>query len=313
MKEESLQHHHDFSVAETGGERRTRYVVALTAITMIVEIIAGTVFGSMALLADGWHMGTHVLAFVITLFAYGYARRHAKTGRYTFGTGKVSVLGGFASAVVLVVVALMMVIESVLRMIEAQPIQFNQAIFVAVIGLLVNLVSAWLLHDDHHHHDHDHEHEHEHVHEHHHDHNLRAAYMHVLADALTSVTAIVALLSGKYLGWMWMDPVMGIVGALVIIRWAIGLLRDTSGILLDASEHAEVHEDIRRMIETDEQDQITDLHVWRVGPDHVAAIISVATHQAKSPAYYKKLLQQNAVLSHVTVEVNTRPKTDAIN
>lgn len=308
MKQESLQHHHDYSVAETGGERRTRYVVALTAITMIAEIVAGSVFGSMALLADGWHMGTHVLAFVITLFAYGYARRHAKTGRYTFGTGKVSVLAGFTSAVVLVIIALMMVIESLLRMIEAQPIQFNQAIFVAVIGLLVNLVSAWLLHDDHHHHDHDHEHEH-----HHHDHNLRAAYMHVLADALTSVTAIVALLSGKYLGWMWMDPLMGIVGALVIIRWAMGLLRDTSGILLDESEHADVHEGIRRLIETDEKDQITDLHVWRVGPNHVAAIISIATHESKSPAHYKQLLLQITELSHVTVEVNARSEAELIN
>ena len=304
MNQESLRHHHDFSAAETIGERRTRYVVALTAITMIVEIVAGTVFGSMALLADGWHMGTHVLAFVIALFAYGYARQHAKTGRYTFGTGKVSVLAGFTSAVILVVVALMMVIESVLRMIEAQPIQFNQAIFVAVTGLLVNLVSAWLLHDDHHH-EHDQEHEHEHEH-HHHDHNLRAAYLHVLADALTSVTAIVALLSGKYLGWMWMDPLMGIVGALVIIRWAAGLLRDTSGILLDESEHADVHQDIRRLIEAEGKDQITDLHVWRVGANHVAAIISVVSHESKSPAHYKQLLLQSTKLSHVTVEVNIK-------
>jgi cation diffusion facilitator family transporter len=290
------QHDHDFVVAEAGGEKRTRRVVALTAITMVVEIIAGTVFGSMALLADGWHMGTHVAAFAITLFAYSYARRHANTGRYSFGTGKVSVLGGFTSAVVLLIVGVMMIFESLSRMIEVHTIQFDQAITVAVIGLLVNLLSAWMLQGDH-------DHDHGHGYDHHQDQNLRAAYLHVLADALTSVTAIVALLCGKYLGWMWMDPLMGIVGALVIIRWATGLLRDTSGVLLDKSEHSEVYERIHQVIEIDERDHITDLHVWHVSSHHVAAIISVASHDAKSPDHYKKLLH-DAGLVHITVEVN---------
>jgi cation diffusion facilitator family transporter len=294
------QHDHNFVAAATGGEQRTRYVVILTAITMVVEIIAGTVFGSMALLADGWHMGTHVAAFAITLFAYGYARRHANSGLYSFGTGKVSVLGGFTSAVVLIIVAVMMVVESMSRMFDAHPIQFNQAIAVAIVGLLVNLLSAWMLQGDHHHHEHDHDH---HDHHEHHDHNLRAAYLHVLADALTSVAAIIALLSGKYLGWMWMDPLMGIVGALVISRWAMGLLRDTSGILLDKSEHADVYETIKQVIEADGNSHITDLHVWRVGPNHLAAIISVASQDLKAPEHYKQLLK-NTELAHVTVEVN---------
>lgn len=297
------QHDHEFAAAQTGGEQRTRIVVALTAITMIVEIIAGSVFGSMALLADGWHMGTHVAAFAITLFAYGYARRHAHSGMYSFGTGKVSVLGGFTSAVVLVIVAVMMVIESTSRMIDSHVIQFNQAIAVAIIGLVVNLISAWVLEGGHHHgHGHD-DHDDDHDDEMHHDHNLRAAYLHVLADALTSVAAIIALLSGKYLGWMWMDPLMGIVGALVITRWAWGLLRDTSGILLDKSEHADVYKKIKEVIEHDGENHITDLHVWRIGPNHLAAIIAVASREAKSPAHYKKLLL-NAELVHVTVEVN---------
>lgn len=296
------QHDHDFVATGSGGETRTRRVAILTAITMVVEIIAGTVFGSMALLADGWHMGTHVAAFAITLFAYSYARRHANTGLYSFGTGKVSVLGGFTSAVILVMVALLMVIESLWRMIESHPIQFNQAIAVAVAGLAVNLVSAWMLQDDHH------EHDHHHDIAHHHDHNLRAAYMHVLADALTSMTAIVALLSGKYLGWMWMDPLMGIVGALVIIRWAYGLLRDTAGILLDKSEHAEVQAKITRVIETDENDYVSDLHVWRVGSNHLAAIISVVSAEDKSPTHYKNLLMKNIELVHVTIEVNKHSK-----
>lgn len=300
------QHDHEFVATETSGEQRTRIVVALTAITMIVEIVAGSVFGSMALLADGWHMGTHVAAFAITLFAYGYARRHAHSGLYSFGTGKVSVLGGFTSAVVLVIVAALMVIESIGRMIDVHAIQFNQAIAVAIIGLVVNLISAWVLQGGHHHgHDHHHDHDEDHDHEHaiHHDHNLRAAYLHVLADALTSVAAIIALLSGKYLGWMWMDPLMGIVGALVITRWAWGLLRDTSGILLDKSEHADVSEKIRQVIEGDGENRITDLHVWRIGPNHLAAIIALASREEKSPEHYKQLLL-NTELVHVTVEVN---------
>jgi cation diffusion facilitator family transporter len=193
---------------------------------MVAEIIAGSVFGSMALLADGWHMGTHVAAFLITIYAYRYARIHARDPSYTFGTGKVGVLGGFASAVALAVVALVMLVESLHRIIEPQSIQFNAAMGVAAIGLFINIMSAFLLKEDHTHH---------HRHDHHHDHNLKAAYLHVLADALTSLLAIVALLAGKYFGWNWLDPIMGIVGAIIITRWSYELLKKTSPVLLDGS------------------------------------------------------------------------------
>jgi len=200
---ENWQHSHDFSVKNEKGEQRTQYVLILTAITMVVEIIAGSIYGSMALLADGWHMGTHVAAFMIALFAYRYARKHANNPAYAFGTGKVNVLGGFASAIALAVVALVMLIESLQRIVDPQTIHFNEAIFVASIGLFINVLSAFLLKDDH-----THSHHHDHEHHHHHDHNLRAAYLHVLADAMTSLLAIVALLSGKYLGRNWLDPLL---------------------------------------------------------------------------------------------------------
>jgi cation diffusion facilitator family transporter len=227
---EQWQHDHDFHLDSSHGERRTRYVVLLTAVMMVVEIAAGYLYGSMALLADGWHMGTHVAALGISLFAYGYARRHADDPRYSFGTGKVSSLAGFASAVALAVVALMMGAESVQRLLSPQTIHFDEAILVASVGLAVNLLSAWLLRDDHSHHHHGHDEPH-----HHHDHNLRAAYLHVLADALTSLLAIVALLCGRALGWVWMDALMGIVGALVIAKWGLDLIRETGGVLLDGT------------------------------------------------------------------------------
>ena len=290
------EHSHEFAITEFGGERRTRNVMLLTTVTMVAEIAAGTVYGSMALLADGWHMGTHVAAFAIALFAYGYARRHATSGRFSFGTGKVSVLGGYTSAIVLVIVACLMVYESATRLISATPIQFNQAIAVAVIGLIVNLVSAWMLQGGH-----DHGHEHPATGK---DHNLRAAYLHVLTDALTSVTAIIALVCGKYLGWMWMDPLMGIVGAIVIIIWAKGLLRDTSGILLDKSEVDEVADAITQVIQTDSHDVVADMHVWHIGSEQMAGIISITSDNPKPPAHYKQLLMNNTALVHVTVEVN---------
>ena len=248
---EHWQHDHNFSIENRKGEKRTQYVLILTAITMVVEVVAGSVFGSMALLADGWHMGTHVAAFMIAVFAYRYARKHATNPTYAFGTGKVSVLGGFASAVALAVVALVMLFESLHRLVEPQVIQFNEAIAVACLGLFINVVSALLLKDNHHHH-------HGHDHEHHHDHNLRAAYVHVLADALTSLLAIVALLSGKYFAWNWLDPVMGIVGAIIITRWSIALLKQTSPILLDGSIDAEYQSAIRERIETDSDNRISD-------------------------------------------------------
>jgi len=299
---EQWQHSHDFSVKNDKGERRTQYVLILTAITMIVEIIAGSIFGSMALLADGWHMGTHVAAFMITIYAYRYARKHANDPAYAFGTGKVSVLGGFASAVALAVVALVMLIESLQRIIDPHVIQFNEAIAVASLGLFVNIISAFLLKDGHHHHDH-HDHHHSDVH-HHHDHNLRAAYMHVLADALTSLLAIVALVSGKYFGWGWLDPIMGIVGAVIITRWSYGLLKQTSPILLDGSIEEEYQSAIKEAIEKDSDNRVSDIHIWKVGANHYAAIISLVTHHPKSTQHYKDLLIGFDKLSHTTIEVN---------
>jgi cation diffusion facilitator family transporter len=295
---ERWQHSHDFSMDHRPSERNTARVTALTAVTMVVEIAAGSVFGSMALLADGWHMGTHVAAFGIAIFAYRYARRHAGSPEYSYGTGKVTVLGGFASAIALACVALVMAFESVQRMLEPRTIQFNQALVVAVVGLAVNAVSALILQGTR---SHDHPHAEKHIH---HDHNLRAAYFHVLADALTSVFAIVALSTGKLFGWVWMDPVMGFVGAFVILLWSYGLLRDTSAVLLDGDVPEDVRTAIRSTIEAEEDNRVADLHVWRVGPKSLAATLLVVTHFPKAPDHYKRLLAGFSELSHVIVEVN---------
>lgn len=272
-------------------------MLALTVVTMFVEIFAGFVFKSMALTADGWHMGTHAAAFGITIFAYRYARKHAHNPRFSFGTGKVGVLGGFASAVGLAVVALLMAVESIHRLIEPQDIQFNEAIGVAVLGLAVNLVSALLLKGAHHHHGHGHEH--------HHDHNLKAAYLHVLADALTSVTAIIALTFGRLFGWVVLDPVMGIVGSLVIAKWALGLLKETSGILLDGSVEPAICESIRSAVEAEPECRVADLHVWAVAPEHLAVILSVQTSKPCGPDAIKALLDGIPHLTHITVEVHS--------
>jgi cation diffusion facilitator family transporter len=289
------------------GERRTRWVVAITVAMMVAEIVAGTAYHSMALLADGWHMGTHAAALGVAVFAYVYARRHAADPRYSFGTGKVGALGGFASAAGLAVVALLVGGESVSRLSSPVPIQFDEAIAVAFVGLAVNLVCAWLLgggHDHGHGHDRDHGSDHDHAPEapHHHDHNLRAAYLHVLADALTSVFAIVALTAGKLLGWTWMDPVMGLVGAVVIARWSLGLLRDTSAVLLDAELAPDRRDAIRAAVEAP-GDRVTDLHVWRVGPRHHAAIVALVSAGDGSPAAVRDRLRAFPELAHVTVEI----------
>ena len=293
---EAWQHNHDFAVIHEKGERRTTQVLVMTAVTMVIEIIAGVVFGSMALLADGWHMGTHVAAFMITIFAYKYARKHENNPLFTFGTGKVSVLGGFASAIALAVVALVMCIESIQRILNPQDIHFNEAIGVAVLGLFINVLCAFLLRGRH-----DHVHEHEH---HHHDHNLKAAYFHVLADALTSLLAIVALLSGKMFGWNWLDPIMGIVGALVITRWSYILLKETSPILLDENIEVSNKSLIKAKVESDSDNRISDLHLWKVGPNDYALIISLVTHFPKPVEHYKELLKDIYNLSHITIEVN---------
>jgi cation diffusion facilitator family transporter len=279
---------------------------------MVAEIAAGTIFNSMALLADGWHMSTHAGALGITAFAYAFARKHATDQRFTFGTGKVGALAGFTSAVLLGVVALLMAWESASRLAVAQTIAFDEALWVAAIGLAVNLLSAFILggHEHDHEHDHGHGHGNGHGHDHgrhheteHHDHNLRAAYLHVLADALTSVLAIAALLLGKYLGWWWMDPFMGFVGAAVIAKWALDLMRRTGAILLDHSDDQELRQEVLATIEGDADNRLSDLHLWQIGPGHWGAIVSVVTHNPRDPAHYRGLLAEVHELSHVTVEV----------
>ncbi len=298
-----LQHTHDFAVINKKGERRTWQVLAITFLTMMLEITAGIAFGSMALLADGWHMATHVAAFMITLFAYRYSRVHADDGTFAFTPGKAGVLGGFASSIALGVVALMMLVESGGRFLHPHVIQFDEAIMVACFGLLVNVISALLLKDSHHPAD-------PHDHGHHHDHNLKAAYFHVLADALTSVLAIVALLTGKYYGLTWLDPSMGVVGGLVIIRWSYTLMRETSPVLVDESVASRYKTAIQKAIESDADNRIADLHIWRVSPGHFAVIISVVSHAPQMPSHYKNLLKNvqgfggHNKLSHITVEVN---------
>lgn len=293
-------HDHRFeSGREAGAEKRTRLVVALTLGMMIVEIVAGTLTNSMALLADGFHMSTHAAALGIAAYAYWYARRHADDRRYTFGTGKVGALAGFTSAIILAIVALGMVWESGSRLLETQTIAFDEALGVAVVGLLVNLASALILgHGDHHHHDHDHEHGHAHD-----DHNMRAAYLHVVTDALTSVLAIVALLAGRHLGWWWMDPLMGVVGAAVILVWARGLLLHAGAVLLDRNDNSHLEREIRDALETDDGERIADLHVWRIGPGHWAAVVSLVTDTPREPIHYKDRLAGVHELSHVTVEI----------
>jgi cation diffusion facilitator family transporter len=303
MHTESLdrwQHDHIFGQDQQRvGEKRTLIVIAVTATMMVVEITTGIMFGSMAPLADGLHMGSHAVALLIALIAYIYARRHAGDERFSFGTGKVNALAGFSGAVLLAVFAIMMAWESVDRLLNPVAIQFNSAILVAVLGLLVNGGCALIL-DAGHSHDHDH----------HHDHNLRSAYLHVIADALTSVLAIAALLTGKYLGWNWMDPVMGVVGATLVARWSVGLLRTSAGVLLDHQAPAEVRAGITNALESEEGDRVADLHVWSIGPGIWAAELVVVTHDPQPAEHYKGLLPDELHLVHVSVEVHRCPGPD---
>jgi cation diffusion facilitator family transporter len=302
------RHDHSFGLdRERHGERRTRWVVAITVAMMVAEIAAGLLFGSMALLADGWHMGTHAAAIGIAMFAYAYARKHAGDPRYSFGTGKVGALGGFASAVGLAVVALLVLYESLIRLASPVQIRFDEAIAVAAVGLVVNLACALLLREREHEHGHeDHEHQHR-------DHNLRAAYFHVLADALTSVLALIALFAGKLFGWTWMDPMMGVIGSLVIARWSLGLLRDTSAVLLDAEVDEERIEAIRQAIENDGECRVTDLHVWRVGPWHLAVIVSIVATDPCEPSHYRDRLVSIPDLAHISVEVHRCAEADLLD
>lgn len=321
----SPRHDHVFlGRGHEGNERRTWIVVGLTSATMVAEIVAGTLFGSMALVADGWHMSTHAAALAIAAFAYRFARQHARDPRFSFGTGKLGDLAAFASALILALVAVLIGWESVLRLAQPVPIVFGQAITVAVIGLGVNLLSAWLLKEGgHQHHGHAHGHHHHHHHhgggqghdDHHHHHdgdqaaaerdnNLRAAYLHVLADAFTSLLAIAALLGGSLYGWVWLDPLMGIIGALVIAHWSLGLLRASGAVLLDTVPDAELAESIGARISAAGA-EVADLHLWQVGPGHCCAIVSVVAAAPQTPSAYKTLLAGLPMLSHVTVEVNT--------
>jgi cation diffusion facilitator family transporter len=320
-----LRHNHDFVSLNPNGERRTLLVLLLTLVTMLIEIAAGAIFNSLALLVDGWHMATHIAAFMITLFAYRYVRRRHKRN-FAFGAGKVGVLAGFASSVALAVVALLMVVEAAERLFMPRQIQFDEAAAIAGLGLLVNILCAWLLKDHIHIHTeafqdyqpHDREGDYldlssqetpplEDV-------NLKATYLHVLADALTSILAIIALLLGKYYHQAWLDPAMGIISALIISHWAYGLVKETSPILLDESITVRYKAAIQETIENQDDNRIADLHIWPLGPGHFAVILVVVSHNPRPPSYYKELLNQfnlqggNHYLAHITVEVH--PCTD---
>jgi len=339
-------------------ERKTWAVIILCGIMMLVEIVGGSLFGSLALIADGLHMSTHAGAMLIAALAYTYARRHATDNRFVFGTGKLGDLAGFTSAIVLAIIALLIGYEAIERFIDPVGISFNEAIPIAVVGLVVNIVSAWLLSDgdhpghshshgghshgdshgegmqfrevaaevcapfradthqsaahDHHGHDHDHAHGHTHGAAHPHagspaqattrDNSIRSAYAHVLADAFVSVLAITGLILAKVYGWLWMDPLAGIIGALVIANWSVTLIRDTAGILLDVCPDEGTRERVRRTIEID-GDRVVDLHLWRLGPGHLAAVLAIATSKPRDASFYRGRLSSFACLSHITVEV----------
>jgi cation diffusion facilitator family transporter len=334
------QHTHIFGQDEIrSGERRTLFVIIMTGLMMVGEIAAGYIFGSMALTADGIHMGSHMIGLGVTFFAYIYARKHAYDQRFSFGTGKVNALAGYSSAMILVFIALFMAYESVIRMISPVEIFYNQAIVVAVIGLVVNGVSMVILgekghthahgdnnnshdshhhdqahthdddHEEHHHDEHDHEHE-AHVHNHHshtgtgEDHNLRAAYLHVLTDAMTSVLAIIALLAAKYFNLVWMDPLMGIVGSIMVIRWSIGLIQGTTKVLLDHQTPADMQSRISRILEGYKDTKVSDLHIWSIGPGIYSSEVSLVTKYPEPPDTYKSLIPKDMGVVHSTIEVH---------
>lgn len=303
------QHSHVFDEENRLAERSTLWAVVLTAVMMVVEVVGGWSFNSMALLADGWQMSSHALAMVLSVVAYAAARRFARDARFTFGTWKIEVLAGYTSAVILMLIALLMLWQSAERLIAPSPVHYNEALAIGSVGLLVNLACAWLLRDGHaHRHDQDQDHHDRdpvHVPGHHDDLNLRSAYMHVIADVATSVLAIVALLGGKFWGAGWLDPVMGIAGAALVGVWAYRLMRDSGRVLLDAEMNAPVVAQIRRLIQSSPVGAtLCDLHVWRVGNGKYACIVSVATAEDVGPDYFKQQLRVHEELVHISVEVN---------
>lgn len=298
---DDLRHSHKFDEGNPLAEKNTLRVVILTAVMMVIEIAGGWYYNSMALLADGWHMSSHTIAMGLSVLAYVCARKYAHDPRFSFGTWKIEVLGGYTSAITLVMVAGLMIFQSIERLLAPSQIHYNQAIAIAIVGLLVNLASAWLLKGGH---QHDHGHGHDHSHDHH-DLNLRSAYLHVLTDAATSVLAIFALFGGKLWGASWLDPVMGLVGAALILIWVYGLLRDTGRVLLDAEMNAPVVEEIREVINTSPiKAKLCDLHVWRVGNGKYACILSLATADEVTPKYFKDLLSIHEELVHISIEIN---------
>ncbi|MGA9665295.1 MAG: CDF family Co(II)/Ni(II) efflux transporter DmeF [Gallionella sp.] len=310
---DDFNHSHRFDEGNPLAEKNTLRVAILTAVMMVIEIAGGWHYNSMALLADGWHMSSHTVALGLSLLAYVFARRYAHDTRFAFGTWKIEVLGGYTSAIFLVMVAGLMIFQSLERLVAPSPIHYDEAIAIAMVGLLVNLASAWLLKDGHHH-DHGHpDQAHDHgAHDHdthddhgHHDLNLRSAYIHVLADAATSVMAIIALLGGKLWGASWLDPVMGLAGAALVAVWSYGLLRDTGRVLLDAEMNAPVVAEIREAIAASPvRARLCDLHVWRVGKGKYACILSLATDNEVSPEYFKQQLSMHKELVHISIEIN---------
>jgi cation diffusion facilitator family transporter len=301
------QHRHDYAPDRSASERRTRWVVAITLVMMVVEIVSGWWWGSMALLADGWHMGTHAVAIGVAALSYTLARRWAGDARFSLGTGKIEVLGAYTSALLLVVVALAVGVESITRWLEPRPIGVDEALVVAVVGLVVNLVCARLLH--HGEHDHGHEHEHEHDHHHHaeHDLNLRAAYLHVVADAATSVLAIGALLAAKWFGWLWADAAVGLLGAALILHWARGLLAQSATILLDREMDHPLAAQVRARLESDGDTRVADLHLTRVGGDRFAVQLTLVAEQPADADAYRARLADLPSLAHAGIEVHRCP------
>jgi cation diffusion facilitator family transporter len=325
LGEADFTHRHVFlGAGHVRNERRTWAVIALCTVMMVAEIVGGLVFGSIALVADGLHMSTHAAALLLAALAYSYARRHADDERFSFGTGKLGDLAGFTSAVVLAMIAVLIGYESLMRFVSPVAIQYDEAIAIATVGLFVNVASVFLLgggHHDHghghphgaaHHHGEDHHHEHHEAHPHgqpqdrtHRDNNLRAAAIHVIADAAVSVLVILGLLLARFLGLVWMDPLAGLLGAIVIASWSYVLIRDTGRILLDMTHDPNMAENIRMAIERD-GDLLCDLHLWRLGPGHVGAIVSITTAAPRPPAFYRERLACFPSLSHVTIEVHPR-------